>query len=1342
MRIYLDGSKDEYELEKLDNILSSDEETWIGQADQPHDVAWSYPWEGQLDEVRISSIARSSDWIKTEYNNQSNPSAFYSIGTDFSPATAVDLVSFTARGAGSSVLVEWETAQELNNMGFHLYRARNPWGPFTRLTDKLIPGLSGSVVGRKYSFEDKDVTQGELYYYQLEDLDIYGEKTFHGPICVDWDGDGLPDDWEIAHGLDPSSNDAHLDLDGDGLTNWQEYLRGTDPLNPDTDGDGILDGEDGETDTDSQGGVRTLSPGVYILAADETGTTLELRTDSFDFTILEAEGQEYERFKIHEYIHGFTHEVGKPELPLKGILVDMPEGYSATLSVLQTQDELHTGYRVYPAPEHAVDDQAQLAHVGEIFAFDESAYSVDSFYPATVVHLGEQYLFRGQQKQRIVFFPLTFNPATGEIRHYRRIRIRLDYAAGHWAKAAGPEPTVWSPSVVDQGSKDLSSFVQMAFLTPSMMVNPIASILSSAAILTRAIWAPPAAATPAYKILVVEDGIYRLNKNWLEAQGVDVSTFDLSEVRIYNLGQEIAIYVYDENGDDLFDPEDYIYFYGGAVEESYAKYTTENVYWLTLEGGAGVPKRMAAIDGKPVGVDVPLTHSFTVHHEEDRKYWAKAPGGDALDRYFFDPYLYGEDIAYPGAGDPVSFDFTLPGVADQGTLKIMMAGIWAPSHQVAVSVNGTPLGTYTWSDIAFYQATIEDVDLVDGMNTVSLQCLTGVDSIAVDWFEVTYPRRFEASGDLLTFRHETGYRFQVSEFSGDTLLAFDITSPVDVERVINFDTIDTGGPGPYTLDFEPPTGSGERTYLVLTADQLLTPAAIIEDAYGDLADPATGADYILITHRDVGWDVSGDPYPWLSDLTTFRQAQGLRVKVIDVEDILDEFSYGIETPEALLDFFTYAYTNWTPPAPQYVILVGDSTRNPKNNPDPSLGLDTVTTYIPTYLTFTEHMGETATDEWFVRVSGDDAISDLYLGRLPAKSAEEAEDMVNKILAYEANLNTKSWEKNVLLLADDQRDGPEYEYEAIFEIMNDDVAALLQAAMNDPTKGYLNDYFDADVLKAETIAQINSGTFMVNYSGHSSIQRLANHKVTYENIFNTSDVDLLTNSGMYPLFVGMGCLSGHFVYPEDWNYPSLAEALLRAEDKGAAAAFMSTGLTTTEGQHILDTALVDAIFNQDVRVLGQAVSSAKQILMANGGSLYEEVYETFLLFGDPAMTLRVPLPLRPEGLRAQGNGNAVELNWNQATDCNGGEVAGYNLYRGTTPGGAYTKVNTTLITDNHYDDTSIAGGTTYYYVVTSVDADGDESAQSQEASGGTQSANSGASGGGGGGGCFIDSATGK
>ncbi|MDY6904557.1 MAG: hypothetical protein SWH61_07715 [Thermodesulfobacteriota bacterium] len=64
----------------------------------------------------------------------------------------------------------------------------------------------------------------------------------------DLDGDGLPDTWEIQHGLDPSDiTDAMTDNDapeGDGLTNLEEYCRGTDPINADTDGDGINDGEE------------------------------------------------------------------------------------------------------------------------------------------------------------------------------------------------------------------------------------------------------------------------------------------------------------------------------------------------------------------------------------------------------------------------------------------------------------------------------------------------------------------------------------------------------------------------------------------------------------------------------------------------------------------------------------------------------------------------------------------------------------------------------------------------------------------------------------------------------------------------------------------------------------------------------------------------------------------------------------------------------------------------------------------------------------------------------------------------------------------------------------------
>jgi hypothetical protein len=76
-------------------------------------------------------------------------------------------------------------------------------------------------------------------------LDVYGLCNAPPPQACpgDSDCDGMPDAWELAHGLNPyDPSDANLDPDGDGLTNLEEYRHRTDPHNPDTDGDGIPDG--------------------------------------------------------------------------------------------------------------------------------------------------------------------------------------------------------------------------------------------------------------------------------------------------------------------------------------------------------------------------------------------------------------------------------------------------------------------------------------------------------------------------------------------------------------------------------------------------------------------------------------------------------------------------------------------------------------------------------------------------------------------------------------------------------------------------------------------------------------------------------------------------------------------------------------------------------------------------------------------------------------------------------------------------------------------------------------------------------------------------------------------
>ncbi|MBT8363881.1 MAG: hypothetical protein KJP23_04190, partial [Deltaproteobacteria bacterium] len=238
---------------------------------------------------------------------------------------------------------------------------------------------------------------------------------------------------------------------------------------------------------------------------------------------------------------------------------------------------------------------------------------------------------------------------------------------------------------------------------------------------------------------------------------------------------------------------------------------------------------------------------------------------------------------------------------------------------------------------------------------------------------------------------------------------------------------------------------------------------------------------------------------------------------------------------------------------------------------------------------------------------------------------------------------------------------------------------------------------------------------------------------------------------------MSCLTGYFAYLDAYAGPdlSLAEALLQADGKGAVAALMPTGMTPPEGQQILQAALVEAVFSEDVRRLGPAIAAAKQTLLANGGQAFEELSETFLLFGDPALELKVPLPHRPAGLAAEGRLAGIFVQWQPAEDCNGVPVAGYNLYRSLAPSGEYTRINSELIAATQYEDPAVETtaavrrlletDTPYYYTVTSVAADGDQSVPSEMVSAvllnATADADAASNKGGGGGGgiCFVSTA---
>jgi hypothetical protein len=83
-----------------------------------------------------------------------------------------------------AVVVEWSTASEVDTAGYFLYRSEKPGGPFDRVNQNLIPASNDPLVGGSYSYEDSGVQAGKTYYYQLEDIELDGSKTIHGPIEI------------------------------------------------------------------------------------------------------------------------------------------------------------------------------------------------------------------------------------------------------------------------------------------------------------------------------------------------------------------------------------------------------------------------------------------------------------------------------------------------------------------------------------------------------------------------------------------------------------------------------------------------------------------------------------------------------------------------------------------------------------------------------------------------------------------------------------------------------------------------------------------------------------------------------------------------------------------------------------------------------------------------------------------------------------------------------------------------------------------------------------------------------------------------------------------------------
>jgi len=99
--------------------------------------------------------------------------------------TLINLSSFTATPSNRAVILNWATASEIDNAGFNIYRAESEDGEYIKINSSLIPAEGSPTQGAMYQFIDEGVKNRTTYYYKLEDIDLNGTSTMHGPVSVE-----------------------------------------------------------------------------------------------------------------------------------------------------------------------------------------------------------------------------------------------------------------------------------------------------------------------------------------------------------------------------------------------------------------------------------------------------------------------------------------------------------------------------------------------------------------------------------------------------------------------------------------------------------------------------------------------------------------------------------------------------------------------------------------------------------------------------------------------------------------------------------------------------------------------------------------------------------------------------------------------------------------------------------------------------------------------------------------------------------------------------------------------------------------------------------------------------
>jgi len=779
--------------------------------------------------------------------------------------------------------------------------------------------------------------------------------------------------------------------------------------------------------------------------------------------------------------------------------------------------------------------------------------------------------------------------------------------------------------------------------------------------------------TGRYKILVKEDGIYQVTYQDLIDAGMDLTSVNPKNLRLSNKGQEIAIY-FKGSGDFTFDSGDYFEFWGEKNKNTFTNeypdmyadpFSDINIYWLEQASSAGlrmVEESGGLIISNPAQYVVPIFYKEKLHFERDRYFTRFGQVGANLDQpsHTLDLWYYDSGIQADGT---YSYDAFVPYPYQTGSLsvfvKAMMRGLSTyvqnvnnlTSHEIELRLNeGTnnkigQSGDWPNQELHVIQNTIglSQSLLKHGNNQIlaKMDQFDVSDWILINWFEIEYLRKYRAYDNSLVFRKQDGistdymFQFEVDGFSNPNIELYKKGVSKIVNHRIDFYTDQNDNFSSYRLSFQDSIFYSGIEYVALTQDQKKKPISIEQDLPWipesttdvSLLDQSNSAEYLIITNELL--------YDNVIQLKQFHDQSGLNTALVKVQDIYDEFNYGIKSPLAIKEYINYIYNNWDQNHQLYYVnLVGTASQNYKTTSETKPDL------VPTLLFQTKKFGASATDFLYTLISGgeNDIIPDIVIGRIPAKNNSEFLNYMDKLTNYASHSDVGLWTNKVLMISGNDINALEYDNPHAFRAQNQRI--MNYKIPDEYFMRKINTIEDTSLVidpnfggTTDLINYWDDGLSYINFFGHGGGGIWADVQ-----LFNTNDIDRLNNGYKLPFISSMTCFTGAF---ESKSFSSIADKLITVANKGAIGVYASSGLGWLHNDFAVGWSLSENLFEKRLSI-GESILLSKIFYLANGvyflddeirnlsgfggrdfEGLHKSMVNQYNLLGEPNIHLPIP-----------------------------------------------------------------------------------------------------------------------